>query len=333
MNEQKSFLVFFIAAIAAVAALMIKPFLPYVMGAAILAFISRPLHRKLSGGIGEVASAGFLVFLSIFLAIVPMVLAATVVMDDAQDLANRVGDLETIDLSKIDAKIHQLTGEDLNIEQNVREAVKRFASLSFGNVSQLFNLIANLAIGMSLMLFLQYYFIKDGDHLIEWLKEMTPLPEDIQDSLIERTNTTTWAVVKGHVLVAIAQGLVAGIGLYATGVPNPYFWTFVMTLLAFLPIVGSFLIWGPAGVYLIMIDHITAGIALLIYGVIVVGLTDNFLRPIVVDKSAELHPAVIIIGVLGGLYVFGAPGLFIGPIVLGILRSALVVFNNHYSEL
>lgn len=333
MNEQRGFLVLFIVAIGALAGLMLKPFLPYVMGAAILGFILRPLHRRMKPYIGEIASAGSLVFLTLFLAILPMFLGVTVVLDDAQDLSSRIGELETIDLSQIDQRLEEITGEEFNIEENVRNAIRGFASITFGSISQFFNLVLNLAIGLSLMLFLLYYFIKDGMHLVDWMKDIVPLPEDIQDSLIRRTNITTWAVVKGHVLVAIAQGLVAGVGLYIAGVPNPYFWTFVMTILAFLPIVGSFIIWGPAGVYLIAIDYIAAGLFLLVYGAIVVGLTDNFLRPIVVDKSAEIHPAVIIIGVLGGVYLFGAPGLFIGPVIFGILRAALVVFKNNYSEL
>lgn len=333
MNEQRGFLILFIVAIGALAGLMLKPFLPYVMGAAILGFILRPLHRKIRPYIGEISSAVSLVFLTLFLAILPMFLGVTVVLDDAQDLSSRIGELETIDLSRIDQRLEEITGEEFNIEENVRQAIKGFASITFGSISQVFNLVLNLAIGLSLMLFLLYYFIKDGGRLVEWLKGIVPLPDEIQDSLIKRTNITTWAVVKGHVLVALAQGLVAGIGLYIAGVPNPYFWTFVMTILAFLPIIGSFIIWGPAGVYLIAIDHITAGIFLLVYGAVVVGLTDNFLRPLVVDKSAEIHPAVIIIGVLGGVYLFGAPGLFIGPVIFGILRAALVVFQNNYAEL
>lgn len=333
MNEQRGFLVLFIVAIGALAGLMLKPFLPYVMGAAILGFILRPLHKKIRPYTGEVASAASLVFLTLFLAILPMFLGVTVVLDDAQDLSSRIGDLETIDLSAVDQKLEEITGEEFNIEENIRNAIRGFASITFGNLSQVFNLVLNLTIGLSLMLFLLYYFIKDGDSFVLWLKDTVPLPEDIQDSLIRRTNITTWAVVKGHVLVAIAQGLVAGIGLYIAGVPNPYFWTFVMTILAFLPIVGSFIIWGPAGVYLIAIDQIAAGIFLLVYGAIVVGLTDNFLRPLVVDKSAEIHPAVIIIGVLGGVYLFGAPGLFIGPVIFGILRASLAVFKNNYDEL
>lgn len=333
MNEQRGFLVLFIAAIGALAGLMLKPFLPYVMGAAILGFILRPLHKKMRPWIGEVASAASLVFLTLFLAILPMFLGVTVVLDDAQDLSSRIGELETIDLSRIDQRLQEITGEDLNIEENIRQAIKGFASITFGSISQVFNLVVNLAIGLSLMLFLIYYFIKDGRRLVDWMKGIVPLPERIQERLIRRTNITTWAVIKGHVLVAIAQGLVSGIGLYIAGVPNPYFWTFVMTILAFLPIVGSFIIWGSAAVYLIAIDQVVAGIFLLVYGAIVVGLTDNFLRPLVVDKSAEIHPAVIIIGVLGGVYLFGAPGLFIGPVIFGILRAALVVFQNNYAEL
>lgn len=106
-----------------------------------------------------------------------------------------------------------------------------------------------------------------------------------------------------------------------------------MVLLSFLPIVGPFIVWGPAVAYLASIGSIFEALFLAAYGLTVVGLTDNIMGPLVVDKSSELHPAVIIIGVLGGVYLFGAPGLFIGPIILGVLRSTLVVFRNNYSEL
>jgi predicted PurR-regulated permease PerM len=106
-----------------------------------------------------------------------------------------------------------------------------------------------------------------------------------------------------------------------------------MILLAFIPLVGAFLVWGPAGGYLIFTGRPAPGIFLLIWGAVVVGLTDNFLRPLLVDREAELHPAVILIGVLGGLTVFGAAGIFMGPIALGVLKSVLEVFRNNYDEL
>jgi len=124
------------------------------------------------------------------------------------------------------------------------------------------------------------------------------------------------------------------LGLAITGVPNYAFWTFIMVILGFIPIIELWL-YGclPAAAYLFAIDRSAAAIFLFLYGMVIVGLTDNILRPIAVDRGSNLHPAVIIIGVIGGVYIFGAAGLFIGPIILGIFKAVLLVFKNNYEDL
>jgi predicted PurR-regulated permease PerM len=183
------------------------------------------------------------------------------------------------------------------------------------------------------MVFLMYYFLTDGGKLVSFIRDTAPLPEDIQQQLYEEVNMTTWAVIKGHVLVAVVQGLLAGLGLALTGVPNYIFWTSVMIILAFIPIIGTFMVWGPAAAYLFLIDEPLMAVLLALYGLTVVALSDNFLRPFAVDRGTNLHPAVILIGVIGGVYLFGASGLFLGPIMLGIFKSVLLVFKNSYKDL
>jgi predicted PurR-regulated permease PerM len=190
-----------------------------------------------------------------------------------------------------------------------------------------------MLIGVSLMLFISYYLLKDGAGLVDWIIDVSPLPDDVERGLVNETRDTTWAVIKGHVLVAFVQGIVAGIGLAIAGVPNYVFWTFVMIMLGFIPIIGATVVWFPASIYLLVIDRPAAGLFLLLYGFLAVGLTDNFVRPIAVDRGSDLHPAVIIIGVVGGVYTFGAPGLFIGPIMLGAFKSLLNVFSENYETL
>ena len=182
------------------------------------------------------------------------------------------------------------------------------------------------------MMFLMYYFLKDGRKLVRWVKDVSPLPEKLEVKLLEEISNTTYAVIKGHLFVSIAQGLIAGFGLWFFGVPNSGFWTFMMMILGLLPIIGSMLIWLPASVFLAFNDPIS-GILLAIYGFVIVGMSDNFLRPFFVDKNADLHPAVIILGVIGGVILIGAPGLFIGPVIFGIMKSVLTVFMENYETL
>jgi predicted PurR-regulated permease PerM len=333
MNLQKGFILFLIALLGVLSFMMLKPFIGYVMFAIILAFLLKPLQRRLSNHLRSGISASLLMVLSIFIAILPLAIASALVVQDASDLSADLNRSELINTTELEIQIEQYTGREINIEQTVDNVVNSFISTTFGRFSKVVNFVAELAIGVTLMLFLIYYLLKDGDKLVTWIKEVTPLPRDIQDALYERINKSTWAVIKGHVAVAVVQGLIAGIGLAVTGVPNYIFWTFMMIILGFIPIIGTIVIWAPAAVYLVLMGQINAGILLMLYGLVVVGLTDNIMRPLVVDKGADLHPAVIIIGVIGGVYLFGAPGLFVGPIVLGIFKSVLLVFKSNYQQL
>jgi predicted PurR-regulated permease PerM len=109
------------------------------------------------------------------------------------------------------------------------------------------------------------------------------------------------------------------------------FLTFVMVVLALLPLIGASLVWAPAAGYLFVIGDTGLGIALFLYGLVVVSLVDNYARPIVIDREAELNPAVILVGVFGGTYAIGLTGLFIGPIVLAVFVTTIEAFDDEYS--
>lgn len=333
MNERKGFLLSLILVFGTLALLMLKAFTPYILGAMIIAFVLRKPHFRLKEKIGERPSAFILTFAAIVLAVLPLIVSGAAVANDASDLVKDVNRSQLLDMEGLEDQIHRFTGQRVDIQATVSSAIQSFSSRTLGSFSRVVSVVTSLTIGLSVMLFLIYYFLKDGKKLIKWTKDLSPLPEQIEDDLFDKLSLTSSAVLKGHLLVALAQGVIAGIGLAVLGVPNYLFWTFMMAILAVLPIVGSFLIWFPAAVYLIYTGNITNGLILILYGAIVVGATDNLLRPFVVDAEADLHPALIIIGVLGGVSIFGVTGLFIGPIVLGALKSILAVYMEHYNEL
>lgn len=333
MNERKFFLLTLIFVLGAMAFLMVKPFLGYFIGAVILAFTLNPLYKWLTKYVPESFSSLVVVILGISMIVIPFSYAIVVVFEDARTLAEDVNRTESINTSELENRIGDLTGKQVDIESNVESMLNQFVTRTMGGFSEFVRSLAHFTIGLTLMLFLMYYMLIDGPKLLEWVKEITPLPNEIQDKLYGEMELTTWAVIKGHVLVAVVQGLIAGAGLAVAGIPNFYFWTFLMVLLGFIPIVGTMLVWSPASLYLILTGQTTMGVILALYGLTVVSLTDNFLRPFAVDRGANLHPAVILVGVIGGVYIFGAAGLFIGPIILGIFKSALLVFKNSYQDL
>ena len=292
-----------------------------------------PMQRRLRKLVGDRISAFLLVIFGILVVVLPILGIGAAVIEDATNLAEDLEESDAINTTQIEQTVREYTGQEFDIEASLDSLIHTFTQTTLGGVSQIVTTIAEISIGVTLLVFLLYYILKDGEKFVTWIRETTPLPSDIQNQLYARVNKTTWAVIKGHVLVAVVQGLVAGLGLAITGVPNYAFWTFIMVILGFIPIIGTVVVWMPAALYLFAINRSAAAISLFVYGLVIVGLTDNILRPIAVDRGSNLHPAVIIVGVIGGVYIFGAAGLFIGPILLGIFKAILLVFKNNYEDL
>ena len=190
--------------------------------------------------------------------------------------------------------------------------------------------ISELLLGLFIMFFVMFYGFREGQGFITYLKELLPLEAGLKDSLFHEMRTVTQAVLYGQVLTAVIQGALGGLGLLVCGVPNALFWGAIMMITAFFLCSGTPLIWVPAAVGLIMDGQTTRGILLLIYGATIVMNIDNFLRPRLVSGRSNVHPVLILIGVLGGLRVFGFIGMLVGPLVLAILVALIKFYEQNY---
>lgn len=331
VNQGKVFLLIVTGLLTWFLFLLIRPFLTYIFLSIILAFTAKPLYNYIKDRIGDKIAAFLTVFFTFLLVFVPLFIVGASIAGDAADVISKIDEPGFIDINRTEARIREFTGQDIDLREVVSRTVTDLSSLSsFGNLA---SSLGGLSIGLTVMFFLQFYLLKDGEDLVDWVITSSPFPEDITCELLQKTETTLWAVIKGQVLVAIVQGIVAGLGLLIAGISNIFFWTFTMIILSLIPLIGSFGVWGPASLYLVLSNRLGTGIFLFIYGAILVNLTDNFLRPMIVDKSAELHPALILIGVIGGIYLLGPVGVFYGPILFGAITSILTVFKEHYDEI
>ncbi|MFB6265815.1 MAG: AI-2E family transporter, partial [Candidatus Nanohaloarchaea archaeon] len=188
-------------------------------------------------------------------------------------------------------------------------------------------------VGLFVTAFTMYYLFKDGDTMLESVKGMVPLEEDREDHLVEEIDRMSKAILYGHVLVSVVQGIIAGIGLWIFGIPDVIFWTFVMIVLGLIPLIGNFLVWGPAGLYLIFIrSEPLMGAGLLLYSTVILSFTDNIVRAKVVGERGNIHPLVVMVGVIGGIPMFGLLGVVLGPLVLGFFTSLLRVYREDFLQ-
>lgn len=331
MDSSKAFLLLFAAVLLLLSSLFILPFLQYFLLAVVLAYLLTPIQRRMEGTTGPHIAAASIVAATTVAIILPLVIVSRAVAADAAALieALRRGD-PTLD--ELEAGIERLTDVTVELDAMFQSIAANGGSGAFGSLLGVFGAVTHALIGLGLTLFLLYYFLKDRDDFAAWLRWVLPIRESVQDDLFDAIDGITSAVLAGHVLVAIIQGAIAGIGLVVADVPNALFWTAVMIVLALLPIVGSFLVWGPAAIYLALIGRPVAAVLLAAYGTVVVGVSDDYLRPVIVDRYAHVNPSVIIIGVLGGLYVIGFMGIFVGPIIIGALRATLDVYREQFES-
>lgn len=171
--------------------------------------------------------------------------------------------------------------------------------------------------------FLLFFVLRDGPALVEAVRRFTPLRERSKDRLLALVGRRTRAIVLGTFLVSVLQGVASGIGWWVFGFPAPFFWGFVITLVAVLPFGAPFLILVPASILAIVQGDLWQGIGLLAYSIVVVGLIDDLVRPWVVGRHSGIHPAIVLVGTLGGLVVFGASGFVLGPLLLGLVGPVL----------
>ncbi len=325
MNSNEKFLVLVIALIGALTLFITLPVLQYILLSIILAYVLFPIHVRLRKHVGSFLSAVVLIGASIVSVIAPVAYILYVFALDLQGFQQGETGLE---ISTVEERILELTGAEVDIVNTVETVTEGLFEVFFGGVTGVISTALQFFIGIALVLFLVFYLLRDGERFVLWLEELSPLPKRDTKHLFWKVNQTMWGSVIGHTFAAVVQAVVAGVGIWLAGIPNPLFWTVVMAVLAFLPLIGAFLVWAPAAAYLVIIDEMVPGVLLFLYGLTIVSMIDYYARPLVIDQSARLNPGVILVGVFGGLYTFGFVGLFVGPIVIGILAATLETIKD-----
>ena len=330
MNRGQVFLLVLLGGLSALLLYLISPFLEYILLAMVIGYILFPLHTRMAEHVGRSISPLLLIAGSLLVVIFPVYYIITRFIRDLEAVARGEANLQT---DVIEEQLAELLGIDVDFLELLEMAAELLVDMLLGDGMEIVTLVLHASLGIAIVLFLVYYILRDGERFIAWLREMMPFPPAVTDRLIDQIDRTVWGAVIGHGFAAFVQAIVAGIGLYLVGIPNVFFWTFVMFILAFLPLIGVFLVWGPAAIYLYLIGNTVEGVLLAVYGLTLVSMIDYYARPIVIDRRARLNPAVILIGVFGGLYTMGFIGLFVGPIAIGVFVATLETVRKDYDRI
>jgi predicted PurR-regulated permease PerM len=227
--------------------------------------------------------------------------------------------------------------ERLGLEQGeIRRALQQAASTVSQFVVQGTVNVLGGALGFLLstffVMFTMYYLFKDGEQAVGVLRDMLPLDRASGERLVTRTGDIISASVYGVVVIAVLQGVLGGLMFWLLGLPSPLIWGVVMIVLATIPMLGTFIVWVPAAIFLAVTGQVVKAIVLTVWGGLVIGMVDNLLRPRLVGERTQMHELLIFFSVMGGLQVFGVLGILLGPVVVALGLAMFDAFRDHTDD-
>ncbi|HWL28485.1 MAG TPA: AI-2E family transporter [Burkholderiaceae bacterium] len=345
MNNSNLYYRTFVVLLVAVTVAFIWVLLPYygaIFWGTILAIVFTPLHRQLlrrMRGRPNLAALTTLLVI-ILIVIIPTILITAALLQEGAGIYKRIstGELnlgayfEQI-MSALPSSVHDVlirfgVGDVFSLREKLSAGAlqgSKFLATQAVNVGQ--NTF-QFVVGMGVMLYLLFFLLRDGAQLARQSKQLIPLSDEHQQHLFRKFATVVRATVKGNIVVAITQGALGGVMFWFLGIQGSLLWGVLMAFLSLLPAVGAALIWVPVAVYFLVVGATWEGVVLILFGVLVIGLVDNILRPLLVGKDTKIPDYVILISTLGGLAVFGLNGFVIGPLFAALFIACWDLFPS-----
>jgi predicted PurR-regulated permease PerM len=330
-------------------ALMFRPFLLPVLWAALLAHLTYPLHVRFTMLVGgrEVVSAGCLTLLVLALVVVPISTMGGLLASEASTAEQTIrewvssGALHRLpeqlrSWPVIGGLLERISGSQFltpdSLEQGLLSAATFLTRFFLDQVGDLLKNAFLLVTDFFLMLFALFFLFKDGKQWLTFIQEVIPLEESHKQRIVDRMDQTIRAVVKGIGVTAIVQGFLAGLAYGALGVPFPVVLTAVTVILAPLPFGGTALVWGPIVLYFFSVGPLWKALVMLGWGVGVVSMVDQFLRPWLIGQAVQIPVLFLVFSVLGGLALYGIIGLFVGPVLVSLLMTSIQIYREEYHK-
>ena len=319
---------------------IIQPFLKVILLAALLAYILFPFYKKLSLKLNKTVTASLICLAVFLILIIPSIFFIKTLIQEAymifivikQRLA--IGFFSGCEHNLCDSFKTLFQNPEINYQ--IQNLSKSFTNWIIQKGSDVLVNIPNTIVNLFIMFFALFYFLKDGEIFSKKVHQYVSIKKKKYSILLKRLEEIVHGVVFGYFIVALIQGALGTLGFFIFGVPSPIFWGLMMALLALIPFLGTGIIWVPASLFL-FIDGLIGdsnwlifkGVALFIYGFIFVSTSDNILKPKLMGDKAKVHPAIVILGIFGGLLLFGPLGVIFGPLILSLV---VVIANNYLLE-
>ena len=319
---------------------ILKPFFFALFWAVLLAAVFDPLNTRLNRRFKSPGLCAGLTLAAVVLTMVlPVGLILALLIGESVDLYASVTSNSNSWIASITSLLKSLGEHPLLARLHIDEQfitdksieiIKAVANFLVKNLSTLTENTVLFLIQFAIMLYCLFYFLRDGRRFIDTVSDYLPVGRRHIDMFISEFLVTAKATLKFTFVIGGIQGVLGGLVFYFTGIERPLVWGVLMMGLSIVPAIGSAIIWAPAGVIMLFLGHIWQGIAILVFGSVVISSADNLLRPILMGQDIEMHALLIFLSTLGGIAVLGFSGFVLGPVIAAFFLASWDLFLDVY---
>jgi predicted PurR-regulated permease PerM len=330
-----------VAFLSYLAYLIMAPFFPSLIWAAVFAIVFYPAYRFILRYLKRPALASLAaVALVLIVLLGPLSYLSYLLINELQGLANTGLTVEGVRSAYQDSIIHDLANRVLPVFNLDEQRIITYLVNSLSNLSKhLLRLapgglgnVAGAFVTFFIMTFVLFFFFKDGSAYVTRILELLPFSEQNKQNLSKQTKDVIVSTIYGGVAVAVAQGIVGAIGFISVGISSPALWGLATAITSFIPFVGSHIVWVPIALYLLVTGHILKAIILAAFGIIGIGMVDNVVRPLFIRGRARLSFLLTFFAVLGGIQAFGLIGIIVGPLIMALYISLIDIAKDFEDE-
>ena len=306
---------------------LFRPFLAPLCWATVFVVCFYPMHVRFERKWGPGRAATLSTMIVTLALILPGLLVTTAfVREAAQAITNLITAIESGQLARLEPiggwiEINILGHPATNLPNLLREIAGMTTGAVADQAAAMLRNAALFIVSFMAMVFAVFFFFRDAPTIVDILRRLVPFEESRRERILLQARDLIFASVVAGLIVASIQGLLGGMAFALLGIGEPVFWGVMMAFFSLLPVFGAWLIWAPAAIWLAMTGHMVQAIVLAGFGIAVIGVVDNFLRPMLLAGRAQLNGLLIFIGLLGGVAVFGFLGLVLGPIILATVAT------------
>jgi predicted PurR-regulated permease PerM len=322
---------------------MIKGFVLAILMAAVLAGLVHPFYHRLAGLLRDrkAIASGATVLLSLVLVIIPLLLFLGILVGEAIEISETAGDWVTRQVGQSeslqkkiqeDPHLKRLLPYQDEIIKKASELATKAGSFAAEVVSAGAKVTAQFFLMLFVMLYAMFFFLIHGRAILDGVLRFTPLSADDKARLLGTFSSVGRATLKGTVIIGIVQGGLAGLSFWVAGIEGVLFWGAVMAVLSIVPGIGAALVWIPAVIFLVLDGQIGAAVGVGLWCAIVVGTADNLLRPLLIGKDTQMPDLLVMLTTLGGLALFGAAGIVVGPIIGALYVTVWQLWGSAIDE-